>query len=99
MTTLLLNERETGKGTLVSVCDADVMGETFENGEVSLTVDEAFYDGERADEDDVIASLSACSVANIVGARAVELAVDAGFVDEENVLELDGTRHAQLLWL
>jgi len=24
---------------------------------------------------------------------------DYGFVDEENVLDVDGTRHAQLLWL
>ena len=96
---LLLNERETRKGTLVSVCDADVLGETFENGEASLTVDEDFYGGEEADADAVIASLANCSVANIVGTRAVELAVEAGFVEEENVLDLEGTRHAQLLWL
>ena len=96
---LLLNERETRKGTLVSVCDADVLGDTFENGEASLTVDEDFYDGEEAEPDDVIASLANCSVANIVGTRAVELAVEAGFVEEENVLDFEGTRHAQLLWL
>ena len=96
---LLLNERETRKGTLVSVCDADVLGDTFENGEVSLTVDEEFYDGEEADTESVVASLSQCSVANIVGTRAVELAVEHGFVEEENVLDLGGTRHAQLLWL
>jgi hypothetical protein len=99
MTELLLNERETGKGLLVSVCDADVMGETFENGEVSLTVDEAFYDGDEVDESDVIQSLSQCSVANIVGSRAVGLAIEHGFVEEENVLDLGDTRHAQLLWI
>jgi hypothetical protein len=99
MPALLLNERDTEKGTLVSVCDADVMGETFENGDVSLTVDANFYDGEEADEEAVVTSLARCSVANIVGTRAVDLAIDHGFVDEENVLDFDGTRHAQLLWM
>jgi hypothetical protein len=99
MPDLLLNERETPKGRLVSVCDADLLGEEFENGEVSLTVDAAFYDGDTADEEAVVASLARCSVANIVGNRAVALAVEHGFVDEENVLDFDGARHAQLLWL
>ncbi len=99
MDTLLLNERETPKGRLVSVCDADVLGEEFENGDVSLTVDPAFYDGDPADENAVVRSLANCSVANLVGTNAVDLAVEHGFVDEENVLDLDGTRHAQLLWL
>jgi len=98
-TPLLLNERETEEGLLVSVCDADVLGETFENGDVSLTVEVDFYDGDEADEEAVVASLSRCRVANIVGTRAVGLAVDHGFVDEETVLDFEDTRHAQLLWM
>jgi hypothetical protein len=96
---MILNERQTDEGLLVSVCDPDIMGETFENGEVSLTVDESFYDGEEATVDEVVESLANCSVANIVGDEAVDVAVENGFVDEENVLDLNGTRHAQLLWL
>ncbi len=98
-TELLLNERDTQKGLLVSVCDADVVGETFENGDVSLTVEAEFYDGDEADEEAVVQSLARCSVANLVGTRAVGLAIDHGFVDEENVLDFEGTRHAQLLWM
>ncbi|MFC7073622.1 DUF424 domain-containing protein [Halovenus rubra] len=99
MAGLLLNERETEKGQLVSVCDADVLGEEFENDAASLTVDPEFYDGEAADEHDVVESLASCSVANLVGTTAVEIAIKNGFVEEENVLDFDGTRHAQLLWL
>ena len=99
MAELLLNERDTGKGRLVAVCDGDLLGETFENGELSLTVNEEFYEGEPADEQAIIGSLAKCSVANIVGEEAVGLALEHGFVEEENVLDIDGTRHAQLLWL
>jgi hypothetical protein len=99
MPDLLLNERETAKGRLVSVCDADVLGEEFENDATSLTVTTSFYDGPTADPQTVVDSLARCDVANLVGTRAVRLAVEQGFIDESNVLEFDGTRHAQLLWL
>jgi len=99
MPALLLNERKTAKGRLVSVCDADVLGESFENDGVSLTVEPSFYDGPTAEPQAVLDSLVGCDVANLVGTRAVGLAIDQGLVEEENVLEFDGTRHAQLLWL
>lgn len=99
---MLLRERETPEGTLVSVCDADCLGETYDNGTATLTVSEAFYDGPDAVEagpEAVVDGLRRAQVANIVGTEAVAVAVDAGLVDEETVLEFDGTRHAQLLWL
>ena len=76
---LLLSERDTDEGLLVAVCDADVLGETFENGAVSLTVTEEFYDGDPADPDDVAESLARCSTANLVGENAVGLAIEHGF--------------------
>jgi hypothetical protein len=98
---MLLTERETPEGVLVSVCDQSVVGETFENGKVSLTVDHGFYAAKahEADADEVAASLARASTANIVGEEAVAVAVDRGFVDEANVLEFEGTRHAQYLRL
>jgi hypothetical protein len=96
---MLLNERDTDEGVLVSVCDPEDLGETFEDGEISLHVDPAFYEGREATEEEVVESLASCAVANIVGTDAVALAVEHGFVDEANVLDVDGTRHAQLLWM
>jgi hypothetical protein len=99
---MLLRERDTPEGLLVSVCDADCLGETFEEGEVSLDVTEEFYGGdeaERADAAAVVDSLSRATTANIVGERAVSVAIDAGLVDEDRVLEVGETLHAQLLWL
>ncbi|MFB1064311.1 DUF424 domain-containing protein [Natrinema sp. H-ect4] len=94
---MIVNERETAEGVLVAVCDEEVLGETFEEGELSLTVTEEFYGGDEVDENAVVESLARAAVANIVGTRAVELAVEEGFVDEANVLEVGTTLHAQLL--
>ncbi len=97
MTTMLLRERSTPEGLLVSVCDAEVLGETFENGDLSLTVDPEFYEGETADAETVVASLAEASVANLVGTESVETAIEHGFIDEANVLEFEETLHAQYL--
>lgn len=96
---MIVNERETPEGRLVTVCDDDVLGETFENDGVPFEVTEEFYDGEPADEERVVASLARARVANIVGSKSVDLAVEHGFVEEANVLDLGGTTHAQLVRL
>jgi hypothetical protein len=94
---LLVTERDTPKGLLVSVCDADLLGETFENGDISLTVTEEFYGGDHRDVAGAQDALTRASVANLVGVRAVTLAVEVGVVDERNVLEVGETVHAQFL--
>jgi len=97
---MLLRERQTAEGLLVSVCDAACVGETYEEGEVSLDVTEAFYGGDDAEavgDDAVVESLTRASVANIVGEKSVAVAIDAGIVDEARVLSIEGTPHAQLV--
>lgn len=94
---MLLTERETNDGRLVTVCDAADLGESYDNGAASLDVDPEFYDGEEADPEAVVAALSRATVANLVGHESVTLAIEHGFIEEANVLEFDGTRHAQYL--
>ncbi|WP_321169948.1 DUF424 family protein [Halobaculum sp. CBA1158] len=98
----MLTRRETPEGTLVAVCDTAVLGETFEEGSVSLEVTEEFYggaDAEPAEADAVVEGLYDADTANLVGEGCVTVAVDAGVIDAERVLEVGDTLHAQLLWL
>jgi len=94
---MICNERSTDEGLLVAICDDDVLGESFEDGEISLTVTEEFYGAESVDDEAALASLRRATVANLVGERAVSMAIEAGIVEEENVLDVGGTRHAQVL--
>lgn len=96
---MILTERRTDRGLLVAACDTDVLGKTFQNGDVEFTVNEEFYGGEETDENAVRESLASADIANIVGHDVVSLAIDAGLVDEANILELDGTVHAQFMRL
>jgi hypothetical protein len=96
---ILVSERETTEGLLVAACDATVLGETFEEGELSLSVTEEFYGGDEMDADAAVAAIERADVANLVGTETVEAAVDAGIVDEGTVLAVEDTLHAQVLRL
>jgi hypothetical protein len=96
---MILTERRTDRGLLVTVCDRGLVGESFEDDAVSLAVTEDFYGGEPAGPSAVVDALSRATIANIVGTEAVDLAVEEGFVDEEQVLEVGQTVHAQYLRL
>ncbi|MFB6086215.1 MAG: DUF424 domain-containing protein [Halodesulfurarchaeum sp.] len=96
---MILTERHTDRGLLITVCDPDVLGETFEEGSITLSVTEDFYGGDRVETEAVIEALSRASIANLVGTETVELAIEEGFVEEGNVLEVEQTLHAQYLRL
>jgi hypothetical protein len=96
---ILVRERETSEGLLVAACDRDALGETYEEGEISLTVTEEFYGGDEVDADAAIEAIQRADVANLVGTNTVEAAIDAGVVDESTVLAVEDTLHAQLLRL
>ena len=81
---MLLRERETPKGLLVSVCDPDCLGETYTDGDISLEVTEEFYAGEDAVDAEaaaVVDALQGATVGNLVGEESVGVAVDAGIID------------------
>lgn len=94
-----VTERRTDRGLLVAAADTDIVGDTYDNGTVSVTVEAGFYGAADAetDPDALVESLARASVANLVGETAVGAAVDAGYVDEANVLDLGGVPHAQYL--
>lgn len=97
---MLLRERETPEGVLVSVCDVHCLGETFEEGELSIDVTEDFYGGEeasRADSETIVESLRRATTANLVGETSVRVAIEANIVNPDRVLRIDGTPHAQVL--
>ena len=85
-----------GREVLVAVSDAGLVGREFKEGKLRLHVAEAFYGTDGADATDVLRELSACTIANLVGVDIVTLAIQHGYVDPDNVLDIAGVPHAQM---
>ena len=88
-----------GSEVLVAVCDRELVGRSFKDGNLHLTVSERFYKGAEATEDEVIGSLRHATIANLVGQRSIQCALDHKFIEEASILVVDGVPHAQMLKL
>lgn len=89
----------TGRETLLAACDEELVGREFRDGKLRLHVTEAFYGTERIEDQALLLQLRACTIANLVGERAVRLAAEHGFVSWDRVLWIDGVPHAQMATL
>ena len=84
-------------GSVLAVCDEELLGKTFTEGKLRLHVSEAFYGGDTVEEGILIQHLQRASSINLVGGRVVSIAIREGLVDADRVLTVDGVMHAMVL--
>ncbi len=85
------------KEILVAVCDPDILGKKFEEGDLVIEVKEKFYGNERVGKERVIRALQYATIANVTGINSVECAIEAGIIDRDRVLWIAGIPHAQMV--
>lgn len=85
--TILIKIHDKG---VVSVCDSDLVGKEFDEGDLHLEVNERFFKGEERSEDFVVEILKASGNATIVGKESVRLAVKNNIIDEKSVKKIKG---------
>ena len=74
--------------TVVAIADKELIGKRFEEGKLRLEVSEYFYKGEEKSEDEIIALLKEVTNVNLVGKKAIALAIKHGMIQEENILQI-----------
>ncbi|KXB02267.1 hypothetical protein AKJ44_00930 [candidate division MSBL1 archaeon SCGC-AAA261F17] len=90
-----LRIRHTQGETLVTICDEELIGEKFEEGELKLEVKNSFYEGEEASVEECINALKEATIANLVGS-IVKHAIKAQIINPKNVLRIQDVPHAQM---
>lgn len=93
---LKVTEKEGKK--IVAVCDTELLGQIFEEGDAILDLKtyERFYRGEEATAEEVAEALADFGSANLVGKKAVEIALKKGLANEEDVKYIKNIPHLQL---
>ena len=84
---------------ILAACDEEVLGKTFTGDEMRITVTERFYNGELVSEETFIQRMGSVTIMNLVGERAVALAMEQGHVSEGGILDIGGVKHAQVVKL
>ncbi len=94
---MYMKQYDTQGELLIAVCDKEIIGKKFHEGELTLMVDSGFYKGVDASESEVREALSCATIANIAGEKAIACAVDCGCVDPDTVIFIEGIPHAQMV--
>jgi len=84
--------------TVVAMCDSEILGKKFEEGIKQLDVRENFYNGELVEEDEAVRELQRQAredaTFNIVGEKAVAIALKSTIIDQESIGKVDNVPFA-----
>ena len=86
--------KESSGEVVMTVCDSELFGKKLKEGSLSLEIKESFYGGEEMEVEECLETLKEATIANLVGS-IVDHAIEEGILDSENVLEIEGVKHAQ----
>jgi hypothetical protein len=86
---------------VVAICDSELIGKKFEEGNFQLDVKESFFKGEETSEEKLREILNdLCkedATFNIVGKESVRIALEEGIIPEEAIKKIQGVPFALVL--
>ena len=86
---------------VVAVCDSELIGKYFKEGNFQLDIKESFYNGDEKTKEETIKMMEkmSCEDAtfNIVGEQAVNCALEAGIISKDGIKKIQGVPFALVL--
>lgn len=86
---------------VVAVCDSDLLGKKFEEGNIQLDLKESFYGKEDFPEEQAIVLMRKMekedATFNIVGKDSIKAALKAGVINKEGIKRIQGIPFALVL--
>ena len=89
--------RTPDKRTVVAVCDNEIFGKCFEQGELCLDLSSEFFNGDEMTAKEATKILLDAYVVNFAGQRSVELGKNLNLVDADKIKKIDDVPYAQVV--
>lgn len=83
-----------GGEVILAACDSEVAGTKLSGCGMTVDAGSAFFDGEEVTESEFRGMLAQATSANLLGARAVAIAIEEGCVHPDACLEVGGVPFA-----
>lgn len=80
---------------VLAACDPHVLGKRFEEGEFHIEVRKEFYLEKYVNESSFRKALRIATVINLVGENVINIAINEGIVEKDNIIWIEGIPHAQ----
>ena len=85
-----------GDRTVVAICDKELIGKKLKDKNISIEITERFYKGELKSEQEVCKIFQEATNMNIIGKKAIELALKQGIIAKDSIKTIKNIPHAQI---
>jgi len=85
-----------GNETVLAVCDKQLLGKTLEQGKICFEVSKGFYGGKAITAQELCRKIPEFDNINMVGNKAVGIALEKKLIRPESVMEIAGIKHVQV---
>lgn len=86
---------------IVALCDSDILGKKFEEGNMQLDISERFYKGEELKKEEIVELIKRYARDDatfiIAGKESISAAMEAGIISKDAPKKIAGIPHALIL--
>jgi len=82
---------------IIAICDNELIGKTFEEGNLQLNLNSEFYKGKEMDKDKIKELIKGAYIVNVVGEKSIEFCVEMGIMDKDNVVKIGNVPHVEAI--
>ena len=82
---------------MVACCDEELMGKTFREGRLRLSLEAGFYGDTLCGLGEALVLIDKADILNLVGKTVVDAAIEKGIVHPEAVIVISGIPHVQVM--
>jgi len=89
--------KNTNGQIILAICDKEILGKKFIQGDLQLDLTSDFYRGEEKTEEEILKIIKNAYILNIVGESSIKFALEHKLIDKERIIFVSGVPHAQLV--
>jgi len=82
---------------VVSICDADLLGKKFRQGNITIDFSSSFFGGKLMEIDQALMLLETATIASLFGENVISRAIEKGLLSRDAPIRIAGIPHVQLI--
>ena len=93
---MFIKINKAGEKEILAVCDEDIVGKKFEQGDLCIEISEVFYKDKKVNRKELESLLKYYGDINIVGKQSIKITLELGIIEKESIIQIKGIPHAQI---
>ncbi len=85
---MLVKIHKSPNGTILAICDKELIGKKFTQGKLQLNLTSSFYKGEEILVQKILELLKRAYIVNLVGKKAISFGLKANVIDKKSVMKI-----------